>query len=519
METWSIVLISISIVAFFNLLSRNFSKKLPPSPPGIPIIGHLLWLRKPYAEMEIVLRNLYEKYGPMFTLYFGPKPAVFIATRSLAHEALVQNSTVFADRPPISPITKVFTNNQHTISFGSYGPKWRLFRRNLASEMLSPSRIKAYSNARKWVLNILVDRLQSQSQSGDPVCVVDHFRFSMFSLVALMCFADKLEEKQILDIEHVIRSILVNLSRFEILNYWPRLGKILFRKRWQELYQIWQDAEDVLIPLIKARQKLKEERLNKSKSGVLPGENKEDEHVVSYVDTLLDLQIPEENNRNLTDGEMASLCSELLDGGTGTTSTALQWIMANLVKYPEVQEKLFMEMKKAFGDAGVEELGEEDVQRVPYLKAVILEGLRRHPPAHNLLPHAVTQDTMFNGFVVPKKGIVNFLVAEMGWDPKAWKDPMAFKPERFLDQGQVVFDITGTSEIKMMPFGAGRRMCPGYHLAMLHLEYFVANLVWKFQWKAVEGDDVSLAEKEEFTIPMKYPLKAHLSPRVCEEKK
>ena len=106
----------------------------------------------------------------------------------------------------------------------------------------------------------------------------------------------------------------------------------------------------------------------------------------------------------------------------------------------------------------------------------------------------------------------------MGWDPKVWEDPMAFKPERFLsgggDGGGEVFDITGSREIKMMPFGAGRRMCPAHGLAMLHLEYFVANLVWKFEWRAVDGDEVDLSEKQEFTIAMKYPLKAHLSRRI-----
>ncbi|XP_035544609.1 cytochrome P450 89A9-like [Juglans regia] len=113
---------------------------------------------------------------------------------------------------------------------------------------------------------------------------------------------------------------------------------------------------------------------------------------------------------------------------------------------------------------------------------------------------------------------LNFMVAKMGWDPKVWEDPMAFRPERFLrgsdGGGGGVFDITGSWEIKMMPFGAGRRMCPGSGLAMLHLEYFVANLVWNFEWKAMNGDDVDLSEKQEFTMVMKDPLKVNLSPRL-----
>ncbi|XVF06822.1 hypothetical protein REPUB_Repub06bG0083800 [Reevesia pubescens] len=108
------------------------------------------------------------------------------------------------------------------------------------------------------------------------------------------------------------------------------------------------------------------------------------------------------------------------------------------------------------------------------------------------------------------------MIAEMGWDSKVWEDPMAFRPERFLNSegGEEVLDTTGSKEIKMVPFGAGRRMCPAYGLAMLHLEYFVANLVLSFEWKAVDGDDIDLSEKHEFTMVMKNPLQAHIYPRL-----
>ncbi|WMV20888.1 hypothetical protein MTR67_014273 [Solanum verrucosum] len=153
---------------------------------------------------------------------------------------------------------------------------------------------------------------------------------------------------------------------------------------------------------------------------------------------------------------------------------------------------------------------------MPYLKAVILEGLRRHPPSHIVFPHTVTEEVELNGYVVPKNATINFMVADMGLDPNVWEDPMEFRPERFLVEGsdKADFDITGSKEIKMMPFGAGRRMCPAYALAMLHLEYFVANLVWQFQWDPVEGDDVDLSVKLEFTSVMKNPLRARICPRV-----
>nr|DAD36424.1 TPA_asm: hypothetical protein HUJ06_007065 [Nelumbo nucifera] len=330
---------------------------------------------------------------------------------------------------------------------------------------------------------------------------MDHFQYAMFCLLVLMCLGEKLDEKVIKEVESVQRKAITSFGRFNVIAFMPRLGKIVFRKKWKELYQIRHNQESVLIPLIRARQ----EQEKKNQKG---------ESIVCYVDTLLRLQLPD-GGRKLTEDEMVSLCSEFLNAGTDTTSTALQWIMANLVKHPHIQAKLVSEIEGVVKSG--EEIKEEDLQKMPYLMAVVLEGLRRHPPAHFVLPHAVTEDITIDGYVIPKNATVNFMVAEMGWDPKVWKDPMEFKPERFLigdvDGGEV-FDVTGTREIKMMPFGAGRRICPGLGLALLHLEYFVANLIRDFEWTAGYGDEVDLSEKLEFTVVMKNPLRAHISPRI-----
>uniref|UniRef100_A0A2P2LAK2 Cytochrome P450 89A2-like n=1 Tax=Rhizophora mucronata TaxID=61149 RepID=A0A2P2LAK2_RHIMU len=525
METEFIALISILscvlLAPIFKVLvqpTRNREPtnkhKLPPGPPTIPIFSSLLWLPKSFAEIELVLKNLRSKYGPIITLYIRSRPAIFIASHSLAHKALIQNGAVFADRPPTLPTNKLSSCDNLKINSAFYGPTWRLLRRNLTSEILHHSRIKSYSPARKWVLEILINRLKSHSQSSDHrhVIVKDHFQYAMFCLLVLVCFGDKLDEEKIREVEEVQRHRLLTFDRHNILNFWPGLTKILFHRRWKELFRLHENQEKVLAPLIRARQNAKHEKhMSKAKE--------EDDFTVCYVDTLLDLEIPDgdDKKRKLQLGEIIALCSEFLDGGTDTTSTALQWVMANLVKYPHIQEKLFTEINVVMV-AEEEEVKEDELQKMPYLKAIILEGLRRHPPGHFVLPHAVTQDTILEGFLIPKNGVVNFTVAEMGLDPKVWEDPMEFKPERFLHNNNgkdevEAFDLTGNREIKMMPFGAGRRMCPGYHLAMLHLEYYVANLVWNFKWTAADGDDIDLSEKQEFTTVMKHPLEAIISPR------
>ncbi|XP_028780611.1 cytochrome P450 89A2-like [Neltuma alba] len=527
MGLWLIVFATIclcfSIRGLLNLVSppppsSSSSSLLPPGPFRVPIIGNLIWLSRSLSELEPILRKLHAKYGPIVTLPIGSRPAIFIADRSMAHQALIQNGLVFSDRPKALATEQILNSDQHNIISASYGPIWRLLRRNLASEMLHPARIRSFSSIRKWVLDLLVTRLKADSKPSNPVRVKDHIQYAMFCLLVFLCFGDKLDDKQIKDIERVQRSILLSLKRFKMLNFWPAITRVLLRNKWKKFLQIKQEQKDVLIPLIRARKKLKEERLNQEQAdddddNDNDDNNETDENIVSYVDTLLDLEWHGEK-RKLSEGEMVSICSEFLNAGTDATSTALQWTLACLVKYPHIQQKLVDEIRDVLGEREHEEVKEEDLSKMPYLKAVILEGLRRHPPSHFVLPHAVSKDLVFNNYLVPKNGSLNFMVAEMGWDPKVWENPMEFRPERFLstekNEGET-FDITGSKEIKMMPFGVGRRMCPGYLLALLHLEYYVANLVWNFEWKAC--DDVDLSEKEEFTTVMKHPLQVRLWPR------
>lgn len=508
MEIWFVIIVTVCIAALLQSLHPLISQsnpKYPPGPRGLPIINSIQWLRRSSSEAEAILRALRARFGPIITVRRGPRPLIFISSRSLAHEALVQKGAIFADRPKGLPAQNIISSNQHNISSAGYGSTWRLLRRNLTSQILHTSRVKDYSHARKWVLDILLNNLKqagSDRSNSGVVKVMDHFRFAMFCLLVLMCFGDKLDESHIKEIETVQHQLLVSFIRFQILNFWPRLTRILLRGRWNELLSLRKKQEQVLVPLIRARiQKLETDK-------------KDD--VISYVDTLLTLELQDEEDeskRKLSEGELVSACSEFLNAGTDTTSTALQWIMANLVKYPDIQDKVFQEIKQVVGEIKEgEEIREEDLSKMCYLKAVVLEGLRRHPPGHFVLPHTVTQEVEVGGYTIPKNAIVNFMVAEMGWDPEVWENPMEFKPERFLPGiGQESFDITGNREIKMMPFGAGRRICPGFGLAILHLEYFVANLVWNFEWAAV--GEVDLSEKQEFTIVMKNPLHARISSR------
>uniref|UniRef100_A0A6N2N491 Cytochrome P450 n=1 Tax=Salix viminalis TaxID=40686 RepID=A0A6N2N491_SALVM len=187
-EEWKPGLCPLVSLCFCALLQSLFTRlkptnrhSLPPGPTAIPIISSLSWLLKSFSELEPILRSLRAKYGPVVTLHIGSRPAVFIATHSLAHQALVQNGAVFADRPPAFATSRSLVATQLCSALAFYGPTWRLLRRNHLSEILHPSRVKSYSHARRWVLDILINSL-SLCQHPINACVSK-------IISSMLCFA------------------------------------------------------------------------------------------------------------------------------------------------------------------------------------------------------------------------------------------------------------------------------------------------------------------------------------------
>ena len=328
-----------------------------------------------------------------------------------------------------------------------------------------------------------------------------------------MCFGERLDEGTVRAIAAAQRDQQLYFgSKMAVFGFLPSVTRHLFRDRLDTARGLRRRHRELLVPLIDARReyiKNNNEHSSETTTTLL-------EH--SYVDTLLDVRLPlaggDESDRPLSEQEVVNLCTEFLTAGTDTTTSAMQWIMAELVKNPDIQNKLYSEIKGVVPDDGQDEVTEENIHGMPYLRAVVLEGLRKHPPSHLVLPHRAAEDVEVGTYLIPKGATVNFMVAEMGRDAEEWENPAEFSPERFLPGGHGEgVDVTGSREIKMMPFGVGRRICPGLGVAMLHVEYLVANMVREFEWKEVAGDEVELTVKRGFTCFMEKPLRPRLVPR------
>lgn len=327
----------------------------------------------------------------------------------------------------------------------------------------------------------------------------------MSHIAAHMCFGESLDDNVVSKIESARREAFRVIADVAIFNFIPTLPRIIFRKRWQRFMESQHRHFAIINPLISARQ---EERLKQYDE-----DNRQNEPTNSYIDSLLNMEIPEQGNRRLSNQEMAALCAEFLTTAAHTTATVMEWVMASLVKYPDVQKRLYQEIIQVYG---VENEGriipDVDLQKMPYLKAVILETFRRYPPVHFLFPRFLSGDVELGGYHIPKGSVVLF---EAGLNATAWEDPYDFKPERFIDTrgGKTVsVDLADNKAMKMMPFGVGKRSCPAMSVAMLHLGYCVANLIREFEWTAV--DEVDLSAKFDVLLVMKHQLRARLLPRV-----
>lgn len=193
-----------------------------------------MWLRKPFFELEHILHNLIDKYGHVLTITFGSRPAILVADHSFAHRVLVQTGAIFSDRPLELSSSHIINSHQHSIITAAYGPKWRLFRRNMA-ETMHLVRLNTFSSGRRKALKIFLQRLSLESKSGG-IQVVDHFRHAMFASLFFMCFGEIIDDEKIREIEELQRKLFMKVYKSNVLNIiWPKLWRIIFWRQRKEL--------------------------------------------------------------------------------------------------------------------------------------------------------------------------------------------------------------------------------------------------------------------------------------------
>lgn len=427
----------------------------------------------------------------------GTRTMIVVSSNELAYEALIEKGPIFATRPTENPTRIIFSSNKFSVNAAYYGGVWRSLRRNMVQNMLSSARVREFRRTRDLAMDRLVDRLAVEAAANDgAVWVLRNARFAVFCILLDMCFGVEMDEATIQSVDDMMKSVLIVLD--------PRMDDFLpilspfFSKQRKRVQEVRKKQIETLVPLIEKR---RESIKNPSSDGNAAS--------FAYLDTLFDLKI-EGRKSAPTNPELVTLCSEFLNGGTDTTATAVEWAVARLIENPTIQSRLHDEIRATVGEKRVDE---KDVEKMPYLNAVVKELLRKHPPTYFALTHAVTEPTKLGGYDIPTTANVEFFSAGIAEDPKVWAEPERFDPDRFFT-GREEADITGSTGVKMMPFGVGRRICPGLAMATVHVNLMLARMVQEFQWSGYpDPAKVDLTEKLEFTVVMKNSLRARIKPR------
>lgn len=197
---------------------------------------------------------------------------------------------------------------------------------------------------------------------------------------------------------------------------------------------------------------------------------------------------------------------DVLAAGTDTTFTVLEWTMAELLRHPQVMKRVQNELRLICRNKS-DIFAQDDYEKMPYLKAVIKETLRVHPPIPLLVPRKARNNVNLMGYDIDAGTTVIINVYAIGRDPSLWDEPDEFRPERFLDS---TIDFRG-HDFQLIPFGAGRRSCPGISFAMVTNELVLANLLHKFDWElpnGTKGKDLDMTETTGLAIHKKDPLLA-----------
>ncbi|KNA04013.1 hypothetical protein SOVF_203630 [Spinacia oleracea] len=479
---------------------------LPPGPPGWPVVGNLFQVILQRRPFMYVVRDLRKVYGPIFTMKMGQRTLVILTDADLIHEALVQRGALFASRPAESPTRLVFSLGKCAINSAEYGPLWRALRRNFATEVVVSARVKQCGWVRKWAIENHMGRVKEEAQEKGYVEVMSQCRLTVCSIIICLCFGAKLSEEWIKSIESVLKEVML-MTLPKLPDFLPILTPLVARGQLKRAKELRRKQMEILGPLVQARKGFVE-------SGGCP--NSGDLDMASpvgaaYVDSLLGLDPPGRPG-GLGVEELVTLCSEVINAGTDTSATVVEWVLLHLVLDQRVQQKLYEEIVDVVGKNGV--VTEDDLEKMTYLNAIIKETMRRHPPSHFLLSHAATEDAVLGGYTIPKDANLEIYTAWVTQDPAHWPNPDVFRPERFLPGGEgYEVDWTGNRGVRMLPFGAGRRICPAWSLGTLHVGLLLARMVHAFRWVPIPGSPPDPTETFAFTMVMKNPLKAGILPR------
>lgn len=455
---------SLAFVALIFLLRwlSTENKRLPPGPRGFPIFGSLHLLGKfPHRA----LHQLAQRYGPIMHLRLGLVSTIVVSSPEAAELFLKTHDLVFAGRPPRES-ERYISYGRKGMAFAQYGSYWRSMRKMCTVELLSSLKVTSFKAMRMEELDLLIKYIQEAAQERVAVDLSAKVSSLSADMSCRMVFGKKYLDEDLDErgFESVMREVMHLSGAPHLGDYIPQIAALDLQGLTKRMKAISKVLDVFLDKIIDEHVHYQEK-----------GKNKD------FVDVMLSFMKSEENEYLVDQGCMKAIMVDMLVGSVDTSATVIDWAFSELIKNPRVMKKLQKELEEVVGKQRMVE--ESDLERLEYLDMVVKETLRLHPAGPLMIPHEATEDCVVNGFHIPKKSLVIINVWAIGRDPKAWTDAEKFYPERFVGSD---IDVRGR-DFQLIPFGTGRRSCPGMQLGLTVVRLVVAQLLHCFDWELPNG--------------------------------
>ncbi|PHT39349.1 hypothetical protein CQW23_22922 [Capsicum baccatum] len=482
-----LLFVAFPIILIFLLpkAKKGCKNTLPPGPIGLPLIGNL-------HQYDTLTPHLYfwklsKKYGKIFSLKLGSATMVVVSSAKLAKEVLKTQDLVFCSRPSILGQQKLSYNGRDMV-FAPYNDYWREMRKICVLHLFSLKKVQLYNPIREDEVARMIKKISQQAASSQ----VTNLSNIMISLIStIICrvafgvrFDDETHEKKRFDL--LLAESQAMMASFFVSDFFPSLSWVdKFTGLTDRLERNFKDLDEFYEDLIEQHKKP-----NRPKS--MEGD---------IVDLLLQLQ---STPIDLTLEDIKGLLMNVLVAGSDTSAAAVVWAMTALIKNPKVMKKVQEEIRNSIGSKGI--VKEDDVKNMPYFKAMIKEALRLYPPVPLLVPRESMGNSTLEGYEIQARTILQVNSWAIARDPEIWENPEEFIPERFLNSD---IDFKG-QHYELIPFGAGRRGCPGIALGIASAELALSNLLYAFDWELPHG-----MKKEDVDTNVRPGITMHKKNELC----
>ncbi|KAL5206065.1 hypothetical protein ABZP36_034274 [Zizania latifolia] len=472
--------------------SSSNARRRPPGPTPLLLLGNVFDLQ---GEPHLALARLAATHGPVMSLKLGTTTAVVASSAAAARDALQRFDHLLAARS-VTDAGRALGNHERSIIWlPGTSPLWKRLRAVCTNHLFSARGLDATRALREAKVRELIGCLRVHADAGKAVDVGRVVFSGVLNLVSNVLFSEDvadLSSDRAQQLEMLVKDTVDEVTKPNLSDLFPVLAALDLqgrRRRAAEHIRRFNDFFDAII----------------SRRRNAGGERTED-----FLDVLLQLHSVDQ----LSLETIKAFLLDLFAAGTETNSITVEWAMAELLRHPAVMSKVRAELQAVLGSKQLPD--ESDIGKLSYLRAVVMETMRLHPPSPLLMPHeAMADGAEVGGFAVAKgtKVIVN--VWSIMRDPAAWARPEEFEPERFAAGagagGAAEGLFRGGERLEFMPFGAGRRACPGTPMATRVVTLVLASVLHAFEWRLPDGMrpcDVDVRGRFGTSLNMVTPLKA-----------